>query len=898
MKTHSYVIWMKAVALISVLLMSTHRADLSISEVETTLQFEIATDSSQVVINPDGPLNFLRGYIYQKMECMYNKRFFSPQINTDYELKVNTDIFNLENLYIYTREEQKDEAYEALPENKMDKYAEQYHKHLIELFPSPTGDITIETRGNQSFVQFLRAKTTEEHSLKILAMLLLFSEGVIIPIDVSNKVLKVYETDKKDKIYFEVSMVIPWFNKESEKEENFQQKKVKQMINFFKEYATNQEVLSMMVDKCSQEEVVAGKFLDSPKFLIQSYIFGFIDSADCATEFIQTVHTMTEKYAPKTEAPSKDDSVYDRLFMPAGTVTGTDCAALMKKTQETLNAYRVFPFADSTQVPAYRSLPLYNRKDKLFSTDRLKDYSNCVDCMILSLFCCLAYDPAKGIYRTDHMGNISEELEEFFAPENQPFDTTKAKLQKEWCRVVADLDEPSIAYCKERNELDCGLINMLMVIAEVINAPKEEKKKILGFSQSLNDKHGKLEKDLCDAIKEYTEVLLKRLSKTENIQVEFSEFTSDNYNDERYDLSGDITITFEHSSIQNTIVIGIDPAHSTIDMKPIIMKKKDDRIEKMTKIAGICNNGSTFVENLFSTYMRYEIRKIDRPKKSEEFMRQQVRKTAENKFEDINRLLLVKKINGLKYKKELFNYSIMHATNQKLSPDHPIVRFTSNIIGSIELNNWNAQVYMIPSIVFADLHTKNGSNLNYPNIKFSEERYKLICINSNASFFIDYAFDCNMDVFVRWIKFCIDNLYTQTKTTLNPLLDPLINRRICKHIFKNGTMECANEIKSILVEKYNGGDEVLNIVHLVWVFYLCLEETPDLKLIKANINAIQEIKLFPSRFNLYVDDFFVFHQVVENLNAMKDHICEDDNDLDKFFLVINFFKGVYNPSFK
>ncbi|KAI5137125.1 hypothetical protein NEAUS05_1873, partial [Nematocida ausubeli] len=121
---------------------------------------------------------------------------------------------------------------------------------------------------------------------------------------------------------------------------------------------------------------------------------------------------------------------------------------------------------------------------------------------------------------------------------------------------------------------------------------------------------------------------------------------------------------------------------------------------------------------------------------------------------------------------------------------------------------------------------------------------------------------------------------------------------ICKHIFKNGTMECANEIKSILVEKYNGGDEVLNIVHLVWVFYLCLEETPDLKLIKANINAIQEIKLFPSRFNLYVDDFFVFHQVVENLNAMKDHICEDDNDLDKFFLVINFFKGVYNPSFK
>ncbi|KFG25070.1 uncharacterized protein NESG_02484, partial [Nematocida ausubeli] len=68
------VIWIKAVALISVLLMNTHRADMTLDEVETTLQFEIETNSSQMVINPDGPLNFLRGYIYQKMECMYNKR--------------------------------------------------------------------------------------------------------------------------------------------------------------------------------------------------------------------------------------------------------------------------------------------------------------------------------------------------------------------------------------------------------------------------------------------------------------------------------------------------------------------------------------------------------------------------------------------------------------------------------------------------------------------------------------------------------------------------------------------------------------------------------------------------------------------------------------------------------
>ncbi|KAI5159440.1 hypothetical protein NEAUS03_0299 [Nematocida ausubeli] len=897
MKIYSSVIWIKAVTIISVLMMNIHRADLTISEVESTMQFEIATDRSQVVINPDGPLNFLRGYIYQKMECMYNKRFFSPQIATEYSVEEEKDKFaRFTKPYIYTREEKNDKAYEALPENKMDVYNEQYHTHLIELFPSPTGDINIETQGNQSFVQFLRAENTKKHALQILALLLLFSEGVHIPIKVTNTLLVVYETDKKDEIYFDVSMVIECLNKETGGKKNFKQKKIKQMISFFQENAANQEVLRMMEDKCTKDEVMSGKFLDSPKFLIQSYIFGFIDSTDRATEFIQTVHTMTEKYAPNTEAPSKDDCVYDRLFKPAGTAEGTDCTALMKKTQEIVNMYKVFPFANSTQVPVYKSVPCYNGKTKLFSTDCLQKYSNCVECMILSLFCCLAYDPAEKIYRTDHMGTVSEELKKFFTPkENQIFDTTKAVFQKEWCRVVADLDEPSIAYCTGRNELDCGIINMLMVIAEVVKVPKEEKNKILGFSQSLKNKSGELEKDLSNAIQEYTEELLKRLSKTktENIQVKFSDLTSDKYNNERYDLSGYITITFEHNSIKNAIVIGIDPDHSTIDMQPTIMKFKDDRIEKMNEIAGICNNGSTFVENLFSTYIEYEIRKISSLDKNIELMRQQVRKTAENKFEDINRLLLVKKINGLKYKKELFNCSIMQAMNEKLSPGHPIVRFTSNIIGSTELDNWYPQIYMIPSIVFAGLHTKNGSNLNYPNIKLSEEEYKHICTDSNTSIFINCALDCNIDVFIRWIKFCTDNFYTKSKITLNPLLDCLVNRKICKHIFKDGTMKYANEIKSILVEKYNGGeDEVLSIMHFIWVVYLCLEETPNLKLIKANINAIQGIKFTPNRFNRYVDDLFIFKQAIENLNAMKDHICRDDNDLDKFFLVVNLLKAV------
>ncbi|KAI5162287.1 hypothetical protein NEAUS03_1981, partial [Nematocida ausubeli] len=145
-------IWIKTVTLISILLMGSHKADMTLDEVESVLEFEIATDTHSVTINPDGPLNFLCGYIYQKMDCMHSKRFFAPEINTEYSVQEarNTSGFNEE--YIYTRNEQKDKAYTAQSTKEMDVYAEKYHNHLIELFPSPTGDITIETRGNQSFV--------------------------------------------------------------------------------------------------------------------------------------------------------------------------------------------------------------------------------------------------------------------------------------------------------------------------------------------------------------------------------------------------------------------------------------------------------------------------------------------------------------------------------------------------------------------------------------------------------------------------------------------------------------------------------------------------------------------------------------------------------------------------
>ncbi|KAI5159982.1 hypothetical protein NEAUS03_0765 [Nematocida ausubeli] len=885
-----FVIWLRSVTLISLLLMNICRADITLDEVESTLKFEIATDSSQVVINPEGPLNFLRGYIYQKMECMYNKRFFSPQINIEYELEEYTVESVAHTGYLYVREEKRDRAYTALTDNKMDVYAEKYHNHLIELFPSPTGDITIETRGNQSFIQFLRAETTEKHSLQILAMLLLFSEGVNIPIKVTNTVLEVYEKDEKDKIYFKVSMAIPWLNPATEKAETFQQKKVKQMISFFKENSVNREVLRMMEDKCSQEEVMSGKFLDSPKFLIQSYIFGFIDSAERAKEFIQTVHNMTEKYAPKTEASIKGDSVYDRLFKPSSTIMNTRYMHLLKKSQQIMTKYKVFPFTDKTQLPAYKSVPYYTRKNRSFSFNRLERYSNCVECMILSLFCCLAYDPAKGIYRTDHMGNVSEELEEFFSLKNQPFDTTKAEFQRKWCKVVADLDEPSIAYCRKRNEIDTGLINMLMVIAEVVNAPREEKDKILGFSERLKEKISGLDCKLYHEIKEYTKALIKRLSNTEDIEIYFSGLNSTVYNDGRSDVSGHLTITFEYKSITNIIVLGIEQGHGTIDMKPAIMKFKDDRIEKMNEIADycFCKKEETFIENLFAAYIAYEIRKIDTPQKTEKFMKAQVRRTIQNNHTDINRLLLIKKIRELDYKTELLTCYIAYTMDQNLFKTHPVVRFTSNILGSTELDNWEIQLRILSPIVFATEYKKRSSATNYPRIQITEDLRALVEFRSNLKNFIRYILDCNVDIFMIWLRMVINQLGAGKGIHSNPLLTCSVNRDISRKIFKDGSMKYASEINEILGKAYPESEtKMKDRMHFMWLTYLCAEENLNLELIKINFHAICNYKFISESYLFCIESRQVCLTAIQTLSKLRDNLCHNESDIVKINRLID-----------
>ncbi|KAI5134671.1 hypothetical protein NEAUS06_1230, partial [Nematocida ausubeli] len=67
---------------LSLMILQSVLAKLAVEDIKTVHE-TLVGEKQDVVINPRGPLNLLRGYIGNQNGYMYNKRFFSSEIDTD-----------------------------------------------------------------------------------------------------------------------------------------------------------------------------------------------------------------------------------------------------------------------------------------------------------------------------------------------------------------------------------------------------------------------------------------------------------------------------------------------------------------------------------------------------------------------------------------------------------------------------------------------------------------------------------------------------------------------------------------------------------------------------------------------------------------------------------------------
>ncbi|KAI5168077.1 hypothetical protein NEIRO03_2394 [Nematocida sp. AWRm78] len=752
----------------------------------------------EMKIRVEGSIYPVRAFLSEKCDLMYSMRFFSPKVNVNYSLWVTINRegkmvisfkrnYNMDTLHD-TKMPHKENIMQIGIEGgkKSTPYPVGYHQTLIELFPSSTGDLNIYTSRKDSFIRFLEFEHVRKHKIDILACLFLLAEGVDIPLKVEGSksspmlVLKEiiakpteknktknpnedtfdnFNKTKKETNKFSLSMKDQCSEKkvnEKRKKNTVPQERAADVINFFIDNKENPDIREggKYAEPTTYEEFKTGKFLNNSRWLIQYYIFEYLDSEDSIIEFAMAVYSMLKECIEKKTSEKGDESneevqylkkVLNKCFVKSNDDADSDWRmCVLNFLYGDTSLERVFPFSSNMHVPIYRCVPSYNRKEN--KIDYAKMYSNCVETGLFGLFCCLAYDPETKEYTTEHMGNVSSDLKRFFAMHNKPFETDTYEMHREWSKVVADIENENIRYLKEnRNELAPGIINMLYVIAEITGRYSEEEKSLKELSTLLEEEGNENQSELFTKVELYTEKLILSLSKTytaeEQAHSELNSASNVNNGDSEsnelvsrkiefdflnmhktlgmdrgFDVFGEIFILYSFSMLKGGIKLDHSAKHLFIKSFPeqaaTLTSSRIDTINNIIEF--IKRNGSnTLTDYMFLHCAEKAVDNEGAERTSKNPHLENIRIEDEKKDSyPIEKTFLYNTFKNSDYSNDMIPYLRLCFLEYDLKKTDPWVRVISNIIGSLPLNDENVVHKLFFNPVYSQVYKNYCDKVN------------------------------------------------------------------------------------------------------------------------------------------------------------------------------------------
>ncbi|KAI5150304.1 hypothetical protein NEAUS05_2120, partial [Nematocida ausubeli] len=175
---------------------------------ERIISGNLRSDKEDLFLNLKGPLNPQHSMLANEIGFIHSKRFLSAEIKIEYEIKIGSTVAQ-DQTYTKTRDYSKDTVYPDLPYSGTHlKYMNDYFRTLLEMFPSLHGYVSIWTDKKDSFYNFMNSSTVKEHKYKILASLLLLSEGLQIPlsIDTSTEYIELVLKESTEEDQFRIRM--------------------------------------------------------------------------------------------------------------------------------------------------------------------------------------------------------------------------------------------------------------------------------------------------------------------------------------------------------------------------------------------------------------------------------------------------------------------------------------------------------------------------------------------------------------------------------------------------------------------------------------------------------------------------------------------------------------------
>ncbi|KAI5163691.1 hypothetical protein NEAUS03_2369, partial [Nematocida ausubeli] len=713
------------------------------------------------------------------------------------------------------------------------KYLSAYYTQLIKMFPSADGNLSIEGGRPNMITNFLRADRVKEDAKYILAALLLISEGVDIKIAVDHTekkkklVIKSKTCKEKEFVNVEMHMAgIDPFTKEYK--EDIYQSEVTEIVNFFLRCRDNSLLKrgGEFAMPTTKEEFESGKFLNNPSFLIQTYIYEFIDTVKSYIDFVNAVHELlvdqiTEKSNPdnNTKKKGKKGRIFNEFFLPKD-AHGESIKYIESFCDlvQTTNADAKFPFYNSSQLPQYTRVPPYKLDKTGFEEDQASYYSNCVETALLGLFCCLAYNQ-KGEYQTSHMGEgVSKELKEFFEDYPKPTETTDFEMHKQWSKVVACLNNDEIDYKQAKNELRSGIANIFLAIAEITG----QKADILDLVQHIESacKTRKLDSDEKDYIENKIQLIIRSLSQNDDVIVKCKKMRLEERSNGKPDLFSEISISYISDDAENGISLDVEKGHASLTLLKLSQSNSEDIQNSYEGVGNVYSDMKSYTGWIVAHYIEMELNalRLSGYEVSRNF-REKVTAIIQNGSENICKIFLLGKLIDIKHKSYIMECFLIHTIENDLGKVNPLTRWTSNILGSASLND-PATRFQLMRLFFFHYRWKEY----YPKIAYNISNFT----GQNIINTLDISYIYRLILKYDSITLAAKALCNYLELTMNnrrihySLLYSTEVRKVFIHMMHKNQISCLADIHSTLESTKHINDlNVLNSIYIPWFIYTC-----------------------------------------------------------------------------
>jgi len=328
---------------------------------------------------------------------------------------------------------------------------------------------------------------------------------------------------------------------------------VRRIVGFFKRCGTKEgfrEAIRKKIQAGKDDNCDATYILETPHFLMQAYTWErYKLNSDALLEIAEHIHTILRNKI--AEGHPRAQKVFDRYFTKSSGKRAQEIAAFKEykdKMDEIYEIYSEVLFSPLRTPIRARLSHFYNRHSNQFMGPV---FGNCVEISIFSIFCALFYNreakrfvlpPVQG-----RLGKNRRRLYELFTNTiNTPEDVYAQSgnaLAESISRILGDLPGHDIRYWKctatsipredgtkksvvVRNELQCGLLNILSVMARVTGNHDAYYKRIDNAKRLRDDE------EACDEALKITGELFESLSSMGSLNIELSNLSRQIIKDE------------------------------------------------------------------------------------------------------------------------------------------------------------------------------------------------------------------------------------------------------------------------------------------------------------------------------------------------------------------------------